>query len=214
MCYAQFVHIGTILVEWVVQTCWMYQILTRTGVVSWDCVCLNTVARLLLLATRSVDRLPWWYVGGHWMCSVWPTIVVLLLLKYPSRMAYYLPYYLRWPVLLAGSAVLSWTVAEFPWSMPWILFGAYTDVFSSMPQGYIIIKRGGKTDNLTVGMFFLVFVNRTISGLWYTVEGDEWLDPRVTIYCTYMLIMCFPLVRFYVKRGRMPNSIHDIHDIV
>ena len=210
MHYTQYVDIGTILLEWVVQTCWMYQILTRTGVVSWDCVCLNTVARLLLLATRSVDRLPWWYVGGHWMCSVWPTIAVLLLLKYPSRIAYYLPYYLRWPVLLGGSAMLSWTAAEFSHISPWFFFSVYTDFFSSIPQGYIIVRMGGKTDNLTVGMFFLLLLNRTTRGLLVAVLGAKWLEPQLMAYWTYILSMCIPLVRFYVDRGRMPQCIHDI----
>merc|ERR550534_395204 len=148
------------------------------------------------------------------MCSVLPTIVVLLLLKYPSRRAYYLPYYLRWPALLAGSAMLSRTVAEFSPISPWFLFVVYTDFFSSMPQGYIIVKMGGKTDNLTVGMFFLVFLARTTNGLWYTVVGDKWLEPHVMAYWTYMLIMCIPLARFYVKRRRMPECIHDVYDIV
>ena len=210
MPYAQCVHIGTILLEWVVQTCWMYQILTRTGVVSWDCVCLNTVARLLLLATRSVDRLPGWYVGGHWMCSVWPTIVVLLLLKYPSRMAYYLPYYLRWPMLLGGSAMLSWTAAEFSPICPWFFFATYTDFISSIPQGYIIVRMGGKTDNLTVGMFFLLLLSRTARGLLVASLGVKWLGPQLMAYWTYILGMCIPLVRFYVERGRMPQCIHDI----
>ena len=83
-----------------------------------------------------------------------------------------------------------------------------------MPQGYIIVKMGGKTDNLTVGMFFLLFLARTTNGLWQTVVGDKLILPHAMAYWTYMLIMCFPLVRFYVKRGRMPNSIHDVYDIV
>merc|ERR550534_1219739 len=148
------------------------------------------------------------------MCSVLPTIVVLLLLKYPSRRAYYLPYYLRWPALLAGSAMLSRTVAEFSPISPWFLFVVYTDFFSSMPQGYIIVKMGGKTDNLTVGMFFLLLLARTTNILWHILVGDELILPHAMAYLTYMLIMCFPLVRFYVKWGRMPNSIHDVYDIV
>ena len=213
MDYAKYVDVALSLLELAVQICYMYQIVTRTGVVSWDCVCLNAMTNLILLATRSMNKMSWWCVVRYWMFSVLPTIVVLLL-KYPSRNAYYMPYYLRWPVLLAGSAMLSWTVAEFPWSMPWFHFGAYTDVFSGMPQGYIIVKSGGTTDNLTVGMFFLLFLNRTISGLWYTVEGDEWLDPHVMASWFYLCLMCIPLVRFYVKRGRMPNSINDVYDLV
>ena len=151
---------------------------------------------------------------GHWTCSVLPTIVVLLMLKYPTRTAYYVPYYLRWPVLLTGSAMLSWTAAEFSPISPWFFFATYTDFFSSMPQGYIIVKMGGKTDNLTVGMFFLLLLARTTNGLWQTMVGHKLILPHAMAYWTYMLIMCFPLVRFYVKRGRMPNSIHDVYDIV
>ena len=106
--------------------------------------------------------------------------------------------------------MLSWTVGKFSWMRPWAFFAEYTDLLSSIPQGYIIVKMGAKTDNLTVGMFFLMFFARTIMGLCYTVFGDEWLDPHVMAYWTYILNMCIPLVRFYVERGRMPECIHDI----
>ena len=209
MDYANYVDVALSLLELAVQICYMYQIVTRTGVVSWDCVCLNAMTNLILLATRSMNKMSWWCVVRYWMFSVLPTIVVLLL-KYPSRNAYYMPYYLRWPVLLAGSAMLSWTAAEFSWIAPGFFFSEYTNLLSSIPQGYIIVKMGAKTDNLTVGMFFLLFFARTIMGLCYTVFGDEWLDPHLMAYWTYSLNMCIPLVRFYVERGRMPECIHDI----
>ena len=210
MDFGNWLVFSTSKVEWAVQMCYMYQIVTRTGIVNWDMACLNAVANLIQLIKSPASTSLWWFAPIHLICFGLPTVVVLLLLKYPSQTAYYLPYGLRWPALLAGSAMLSWTAAEFSWMSPGYFFVVYTDFFTSLPQGYIIVKMGGKTDNLTIGMFFLMFLVRTINGLWLTVAGDKWLEPHVMGYWTHILMMCIPFVRHYVERGRMPEWICDI----
>ena len=210
MDFGDYVLSATSKLEWVVRMCSMYQIVTRTGVVSWDSACLNAMANFIQLATFPTDNLPSWCVVSRCMCAVVPTIVVLLLLKYPRRTAYYRPYWLRWPVLSAGTATLSWTAAQFSQFPSWYFFVVFTDLFTSFPQGYIIVKMGGKTDNLTIGLFFLMFVVHTINGLYFTVDTDIWFEPHVMGYWIHILIMCIPFARFYVERGRVPQCIFDI----
>ena len=208
--FGDYVLLATAKLECVVRMCSMYQIVTRTGVVSWDSACLNVLANFIQLATFPTENLLSWRVVSRCMCAVVPTIVVLLLLKYPPRTAYYRPYWLCWPVLSAGSATLSWTAAQFSQIPPWYFFVVFTDLFTSFPQGYIIVKMGGKTDNLTIGLFFLMFLVHTINGLYFTVSTDFWFEPHVMGYWTHILIMCIPFVRFYVERGRVPQCIFDI----
>ena len=204
------VLLATSKLEWVVRMCSMYQIVTRTGVVSWDSACLNVMANFIQLVTFPRENWLSWLVVSRCMLAVVPTIVVLLLLKYPPRTAYYTPYWLRWPVLSAGSATLSWTAAQFSQISPCLFFVVFTDLFTSFPQGYIIVKMGGKTDNLTIGLFFLMFVVHTINGLYFTVATDIWFEPHVMGYWIHILIMCIPFARFYVERGRVPQCIFDI----
>ena len=210
MDFGNYIFFTTSKIEWAVQMSYMYQIVTRTGIVSWDSACLNAMANLIQLAKLPFQNEFWLFLVSRWICAVLPTIVLLLLLEYPPRTVYNIPYFLRWPVLLAGSAMLAWTVAEFSWICPWYLFVVYVDFFTSLPQGYIIVKLGGKTDKLTVGLFFLMFLLRTINGLCITVEGDEWIEPHVMSYWAHILIMCIPFVRFYVDWGRLQMYIDEI----
>ena len=204
-----YIFFTTSKLEWAVQMCYMYQIVTHTGVVSWDSACLNAMANLIQLASFPTSGMCWLVLVGHWICPVLPTIVVFLLLKYPPRRAFYMPRGLRWPVLLAGAAMLARTAAEFSWINPWYFIVLYIDFFTSIPQGYIIVKMGRKTDNLTVGLLFSMFLVRTFNGLWITVSGNEWLDPHVMSYWTTILVMCIPFVRFYGERDCLPWCIQD-----
>ena len=178
----------------------LYKIIRRECDVSWDFVCLNAIAMMVPVVMVNYIALPVVLMLFQSSMVVVPILSVVLFPQYAKT--HPMPFYCRWPVLVACSALGAVFLGTLFGQSRSYLFHLYTDLTATMPQTYLLLQNPQDGKWSSVGLVTLMALSRIAHAIHYLLHDLQRIfsHPQVMSHLVATIGGLLSMVWWYRKR--------------